>query len=298
MTFDNPTTKEQMYEILKEIFNYYRLRRPEHDKVVLNPLVLEKMEFTPLTDEEIRLKAETLLYADQKREETEERNKLEEEIAEINQKILAAEQEAEENLSEAEEKYAGIIKGLNEDSADKGLLYSTVISDKIIEARKELSEEKQKINLKLLEKKATLTASLDNLNGRLNNLSAYFADIHEKEIEAKCAELKDEQDKQETEAFKYNNGISEKEQRYENTITQSQITLELRYLDLSSKEYTKSQLVDMGYYQDATDCVCAYYNTLSATEAYNDIKNESGLAIYLEDYYENIIFMYKNLATE
>ena len=296
MTFDNPTTKEEMYEILKEIFNYYRLRRPEHDQVVLNSLELGKIEFTPLTDEQITAKAETLLYAGHKREKTEEKNKLEDEIAKINEKIAALEAEAEEGIAEAEKKYGETIKWLNEDSANKGLLYSTVISDKIIEARKELSEKKGKINAELLKEKAILNASLDALNDRLDSLDTYYADIHAKEIEAKCAELKDEQDKTAMEVFRYNNGITEKEQRYENTLIQSQITLELRYLDLSSKEYTKSQLVDMGYYRDAVDCVCAYYDTLPAADAYNDIKNETGLIIYLEDYYENVIFMYKNLA--
>ncbi len=296
MNFENPTTKQQMYQTLKEIFNYYRLRRPEHDQVAINPIVLERMEFTRLTDEEIRTKAETMLYAAHKREITEERNKLEDEIALLTEKISAADKKVSDGISAAESKYAEIIKELNEDAADKGLLYSSVISDRIMSSRKALAEEKQKINAEYLSQKASLTAALSKANERLSGLDAYFLDIHEKEINAKCDELKAEQEKAANEAFKYNNGISEKEQRYENAAIQSSITLELKYLDLSSKEYTKSQLVDMGYYQDVTDCVCAYYNTLSASEAYEDIKSETGIAIYLEDYYENIIYMYKSKA--
>ena len=52
----------------------------------------------------------------------------------------------------------------------------------------------------------------------------------------------------------------------------------------------------MGYYKDAIDCVCAYFDTLSAVAAYQQISHDSKVAIYLDDYYANVVYMYKTLA--
>ena len=52
----------------------------------------------------------------------------------------------------------------------------------------------------------------------------------------------------------------------------------------------------MGYYQDVIDCVCAYYDTLSAVAAYQGIAHDTRAAIYLEDYYANVVYMYRTLA--
>ena len=70
----------------------------------------------------------------------------------------------------------------------------------------------------------------------------------------------------------------------------------IRYLDVSAGEFTKDQLVDMGYYEDVIRCVCGYYDTLQPSVAYRDILDEGKLAIYLDDYYESIIYLYKSAA--
>ena len=75
-------------------------------------------------------------------------------------------------------------------------------------------------------------------------------------------------------------------------------SLWLRYLDISSGEFTKDQLTDMGYYRDVIKCVTSYYDTLEPLEAYQDITAEKELAIYLDDYYQNVIYTYKMLAIE
>ena len=52
----------------------------------------------------------------------------------------------------------------------------------------------------------------------------------------------------------------------------------------------------MGYYTDAINCVCAYFDTLSALTAYQQIAHDTKVAIYLDDYYSNVVYMYKTLA--
>ena len=102
--------------------------------------------------------------------------------------------------------------------------------------------------------------------------------------------------KTEREVFKYNNGILEKETRYRNTIKQAEATLKLQFLEISMGEYTKDQLVDMGYYQDVIDCVTSYYDKFSAAEAFQKITDEKKLAVYLDDMYAEVIYAYRSKA--
>ena len=68
-------------------------------------------------------------------------------------------------------------------------------------------------------------------------------------------------------------------------------------MEIKNVEFTKEQLYDMGYYQDVIDCVCGYYDTLGAAAAFTDISKEGKLVLYLEDYYQNVIYMYKSRKT-
>ena len=93
--------------------------------------------------------------------------------------------------------------------------------------------------------------------------------------------------------FKYNNSLDEKEQRSKNAIAQSNATLQLKYLEINSNNLSKDQLIEMGYYKDVIDCVCAYYDRLSALDAWRAISNEPKVAVYLEEYYTQIVSMYQ-----
>ena len=108
-----------------------------------------------------------------------------------------------------------------------------------------------------------------------------------------CFYIKDEYEKLKKDVFKYNNSLEEKEQRYLNSIKESKASLRLRFLYISAGEYTKDQLVEMGYYTDVIRCVRGYYDTLPAVDAYRDMVAEHKLAIYLDDYYQNVVYAYK-----
>ena len=73
---------------------------------------------------------------------------------------------------------------------------------------------------------------------------------------------------------------------------------EIDFLAVKAKGFSKDELVNNGYYKDVLKCVTAYYNTLSAADAYNDIMSDAGLAPYLDDYFDDILVMYKLKANE
>lgn len=123
-----------------------------------------------------------------------------------------------------------------------------------------------------------------------------FNDVFLAEKAQKTIEINDEEQALIRDLFKYNNGLDEKEQRYANVIKQTNANLEIKYLQVESNYFGKDQLIEMGYYEDAIDCVCAYYDLLPPADAFGDIKTESKLMIYLDEYYQTLVYMYKTRA--
>ena len=58
MVYETPTTKEQMYEILKQIYYDYRMKIDGYEDAGLTDLILDRMEFTEKTEEELALERE------------------------------------------------------------------------------------------------------------------------------------------------------------------------------------------------------------------------------------------------
>ena len=49
----------------------------------------------------------------------------------------------------------------------------------------------------------------------------------------------------------------------------------------------------MGYYADIIRCICGYFDTLAPSTAYDLFRSENKVAVYLEEYYQQILYMYK-----
>ncbi len=298
MEFNLPTTKSQMYVILNDLFYYYRIRREGYEEVNLQELELERLTITQKTDEQLLAEATLLLKSKHEREKKEYEVNLNSSILECEQKLILLEQNYQQAIEKVELAYAESAQKFASKQYNAGLLNSTFIATQsaIFEENKNakivaLTQEKNN-------QTASLTAKLAALNSELEEKEEHFSQIHQFEIEAKVGELMSQREQERISVFKYNNGLDEKEQRYSNSIKESKSSLWLRYLDISSGEFTKDQLTDMGYYRDVIRCVCGYYDTLEPLTAYQDMTAEKELAIYLDDYYQNIVYTYRMLAID
>ena len=130
----------------------------------------------------------------------------------------------------------------------------------------------------------------------MENALSYCEEQALKKVNAKIEELKQKQDETERSVFKYNNGIEEKVQKYRNTIAEANANLMLKFLEIRGGEYSKSELVEMGYYESVINCVCSYFDTLDAMTAATQIGKENKLMIYLDDYYDTVLYMYQQRA--
>ncbi len=296
MQYEKPTTKIEMYEALKEIFYYYRIRKDSYEDFILPELTLARMTVALKTQEELRAEAEIILAPKFQRERSDFAYNINERKTIIAEELKGLETKRSMLLSSCEKEYQNAIKTANAEGQKKGLTFSSTLSGKLFEIEIAYSEKITEINASIENERQKLTAEDSALTVKLENAEDYFRPIEQAEINAKVLELTDAQEKAEKEAFKYNNQIEEKCQRYKGTVATTNATLRLRYLDINTEFFSKDQLVEMGYYEDAIACVCDYYNTLPASTAYQDIINESKLAVYLDDFYQDVIYMYRSRA--
>lgn len=298
MTFDTPTTKNEMYEILQEIFYYYRIRREADTDVTLNELDIDRMSYTPMSDADITAKAQTALRSAQAEKLLNYKKKISDEIYELGVKvtIYQAQKTAAENA--AQSSYAAATLKAEREAVKRGIAESSVVIDRIADLQTSLAAEITAIDAEYDEKIATAQAKISRLQTDLTGADTYYSDVFSYEILAEKEKIKDEENKLIREIFKYNNGLDEKEQRAANSIITTTRSLELRYMNIASNFFTKDQLVEMGYYKDAIDCVCAYFDTLNPVTAFQQIAHDTKVAIYLDDYYSNVVYMYKSLADE
>ncbi len=296
MEFNLPTTKTEMYTILKDLFYYYRVRKEGYQEVNLVELDLPRLIIQEMTEEEFIEKAKNLLKGQHEREILSYENGINSQILELEKKKSLIEQNAISEIEKVKVLYSESVKKVENQVVKAGLFNSSIIVDKTVVLEDSLNDKISRITQDKNQQIASIDAKITALNGELLNSKSYFENIHQMEIDKKILELKDDYQKLITETFKYNNALEEKEQRYSNSIKETKASLYIRFLDVSSGEYTKDQLVEMGYYTDVIRCVRGYYDTLPADTAFRDMNAEGDLMIYLDDYYDQMLYAYRTSA--
>ena len=293
MEFNTPTTKEQMYTILNDLFYYYRIRRETYEDVELEELFLPRLEQVTINESDLWDQAEVELSGKHEREIQDYKQELNAQILQINEQMEFCTQSALNQVASVEELFAQSVAKIQKQITNSGLINSTIVIEKTAQLEESKNQEIIRINAERDKTLESLRTKRSVAESKLTNSSTYFSLIHKKETDAKCEELKREVQKTQREIFKYNNSLDEKEQRYANTVKETKASLRLRFLDISSGEFTHDQLVEMGYYTDVIRCVSGYYDTLPPVDAFYDIASEKKLAIYLEDYFQDIVYVYK-----
>lgn len=291
MEYTLPTTKEEMYATLQAIFRYYRSVDQAYQDVVLSDLELPRLNAPYLAEAELKVKAEKLVASSQNERLISRKEKIEEEIKELKIKLS----ENADALEKEKERLAGIYADKMQYLADKFLAgsYKNVdYAEDRAKAEKDYEDALADAESAAFEIKKKYIGEITLLENQLKNNSDYYAELFEKEKEEKFIQLQDEQEKLKREVFKYNNTLDEKEQRYANTKKQSEAALKLRHLSIRADSQTKEELIDCGYYACVLDVVSAYYDTMDANQALTDMKNEKNLILYLDDFYDNFLYMY------
>ncbi len=298
MIFNTPTTKDEMYDTLKQIFYFYRIRREGWENMELKPLELDPMTFEEKSNEELLSLAEKEVSVQKVKDILALKTSLKTDIAVKTALVLKKQALLIDATNSVEKSYAKVIADYTEWANKRGMGTSDIVVKQLNDYRLQKDGEISTVTAKYNAEIEGLQGELTLLNERLEQADDYFNDVYEQAKAVKLEELKAGQDNVKREVFKYNNALSEKIQRYDNTILEAKANMEVKYLQIDENLISKDQLIERGYYNDVINCVCGYYDTLTPINAYNDLLGESTLSIYLDEYYQNVVYVFKCKAED
>ena len=297
MQFQTPTTKAEMYATLREIYDFYRIRMDGYTPTTFTPLTLDRINYVAPTDAELLVKAETLTAAKNEERKAKRKAELEKEIAAATAKLSSLTAEENALLAAIDEKYDESEEKIRSEALRRGYSNSSVLLSRLAELESAKNAETTRIAAEYAGKRSDLSAVITAATAEIAALPTYYADVFTAEKNAKVSELKDERFKDTVAVNKYNGAQDEKEQKQAISVALNNAELQLKFLALQSSPFTKEQLVDMGYYEDVMTCIRGYFDTISsAGSRYTEFANESKLVFYLEDYYPDVLYLYRTLA--
>ncbi|MBQ7339604.1 MAG: hypothetical protein IJW43_01980 [Clostridia bacterium] len=286
-----PTSKAEMYEQLEEIYLEYRSINHTFGNMTLEPLNIERIDYTPKTEENLLEEARVLLQPWYNEE-------YEKKLSNLDTQYRVYYIKKQDLLSKETAEHEALGQNIEERTADlekKALEHGFANTDLFMDAY-------AKITAQSINGHAKITSKYDDLRKEVTNkmteIEEEKAGLEEKyqnylshKISAKIVELREEDKNHTIEVLKYNNGVEEKLQRSINTNISSNASLKLKFMEITSEGFSKDDLIQRGYYKKIINCVCDFYTYNFGTygAAYTDILNEHNLMIYLEDYYVDVL---------
>lgn len=297
MEFETPTTKQEMYATLRDIYNFYRIRMNGYEPISFTPLDLDRIAYVAPTDAELTAKAELLVSAKNEERKAKRKAELEKEIALSNAKLSTLTAEETALIAAITAKYDESEEKVRSEAIKRGYSNSSVLLSRIAELESAKNAEISGVSTGYAGKRSDLNAAVTAATAAITALPNYYSDVFTAEKNAKLSELKDDRVKDTIAVNKYNSAQDEKEQKQAISVALANAELQLKFLALQTSPFTKEQLVEMGYYEDVLTCVTGYFNTISsASTRYSEFANESKLVFYLEDYYPDVLYLYRTLA--
>lgn len=292
MEFRTPTTLDEVYEILNEIFHYYRLTRQEIQEIELPTLILPRLSEETF-DVDIWAEAKAQLAGKQEREKLERRTTLKEKIDMLQGQLKSVDARYQEVKNVVLDEFVSNRNELYDFARKAGIHQSNILTD----ALQKLSEKKEQKLADIEKEKSNQTydwiAQLEVLRKEYDNVDSYFEHMFGNEIISKMKELTFTLKGKNLEIEKYNNSQLEKELRFNATMDKARAELKLKMMQAAEEPLTRDQLIEMGYYKDVMKCVTSYFDTLPVVEAYELINTQPQLAIYLDDYYQSVLYLYQ-----
>lgn len=297
MNYPKPTTSTELYAQLNEIYTMYRIRRELPEEPEFGSLNITKINYVPPTDQELTAKATLLLKGKHSRETFEKKAKLQSEIDALALKIFNLNEEKESQTEKIEQSFAEDEKRYKKNCAMNGTALSETISVKLSELIAERDKKISSIEAKYSERIAELNALKEAKGTEKAGVDDEYATLHSAEIVSKTEELKKEREEKTAEVEKYNKSVDEKIKKYENYVEEKKSDLKIKYLTIRTIPYSKEELVNIGYYKLCIDRIKDYYSDKTFKEAYSDIKSQSSLCLYLDDFYTSVVYYYRVNAT-
>lgn len=297
-------TQERLRELLEiyakmkvdiiQIDEKYRLTYKEPEIDIPDSLNLEKMTYTPKSEEELRDLAEQYcaptILSKQRSLDSSYATKLKS----LTRKRSDVMRELTDELKKADEDYAVALEKLRVKLTNNGLLFSTTASGCREAALADYTNQKAECNKNYSQDISAIVDEENDLEAVYNESSSQLEQEKQAMIEKRYQALLEAEQKSKVNVDKYNNGIEEKEQRFQ--MTRAKFIESMRraerdrvlamtklYLQLGEISYRDRMLREK--YAKAQD----YFWPLRRNEAQALLGYDSFLAVHLESYYSTFV---------
>jgi hypothetical protein len=292
-----PTSKQAVIDGLRQIDEYYKYRKDEYVPPVLVPLNLERMQFTVKSDSEYLSLAEELLKSKHTEDIRDRKDYFSKELWKVQSEMAELPSKLAEELSLLEEKYDELVNELKTEYRLKGIAYGDGSNGALAVLLNKKAEENAEITQKYAQKEQALDILVGYYSTEIDGAEQFFAKEHSEEINAKAIELKESDLETEREVHKYNEGLLEREVKYNNTLEQSAKKLHMEYMKIVYEGMTSEELLQKGYFHDALEWVLNYYrNKTDKVAGYIEYTETTDYILYLKDFYEQGVRLLYTLA--
>ena len=296
MAYATPTTKTEMYDILNEIYIDYRVRKEPFEALELENIVLNKLTYSPKSYETKKTEAEVYVqpwyddtYESMQKEIS--RNKL----ALTSQKENVLENKTKQ-IAQIKLHYEDLQTQLEEKALHYGYNSSELLINEINELKSQLAQELARIEEEYAYKINKIDEEIAELKVEENQLNTRLSNLFNNRVSARMLEIQEAEKQLEMSIIKYNNDIEEKMQKSRNSNLNANANLRIKHIEIQAKGYTKEELIQRGYYTHMIDCVTAFYTSSYFSSPYNayvDLLNEVQLIVYIDEFYSDVLELFR-----
>ena len=291
---------EQLEELERQYQEYLNSQKEviDLDKIFLPTLGLEKIEFTPESDESIYARADQAISADKTKDVNSTENKFNTKINSAKEDLDQAEKDRNQKQEDATKLYKEMQERQKNDSIKRGMARGSVLSSLSNALDVEERQTASQVDKEFFDKAEKLNAEMDALSAQrekaLEELDLHYAE----ELSSKIAKLKEERDALSAKYTKFNNAVDEKEAKYQFD-RQKDID---KYLDDKRTEEVKRAEEQRAYeekygysgeklknYSERYKLAFDFYMSLSADIAVDALKASPNMRFYLGNYYDQLM---------
>lgn len=278
--------------------NENKEEEPDLESLFPSSLGLEKIEYTPESDESIASRADAEITAEKTKETNKVADKYDSAISELDEEKADTAENRAVKEKEIAELYAQLKKNQQNDSIKKGVARGSIMSSLLQQLESGEQVNKTEVARAYYQAIDDIDKTITSLNLQkdtaLNELDLKYAAKLEKEI----AELKAERDKTVASYTKYNNNVEEKERKY----AQSREEDVAKYLEQQKQDRLQKQKEQREYeakygysgeklqnYSQRYNVAYEFYMSLDGDIAADALAASPTMKFYLGNYYDKLM---------
>lgn len=298
MDFTMPTTKTELYEVLKEIETYYKGDLRFFTPPDFRSLTLNRLTYTPTTEEERLARAEKLMEYGYDEALAAYLAEADAQIAKENEKKEARLAARDQTVLKLQEEYETAAESLRAEASKRGTLNSSAVVNRLAALSEKRAAAIAEEEVDCLADVAACEAAVAAYEQKKTDAPSAVLPPFESKRENLLLELEKLDWERSAEVLKYNNQVEEKEVKYSNALLSTVAKLRLEFIQAAAQGYSEDQLVAMGYYKDVIAAVLGYYDTMDPKAVVEDFNKEKDLIVYLGSFYNNVSFLFSQRAAQ